>query len=387
MSRKAISRFLLSALLFGAFLLRAEVALQTRTNHVFEADGIEIANDFSGARLNGCERTGERQYLLSIRPENRPVNSSPWYAFRIRSREAVTVELTLDYGGDRHRYRPMVDDGTGWRRLPGDRVAISERRSRALVKLDIGAGWTRVAGQEMIGIEELGDWARGLGGKSSVIGRSMGGREIVGTELGSPEATNLLVVISRQHPPEVTGSIALMSFMERLVEERGFGESFGTLLVPLVNPDGVHEGHWRHNLAGVDVNRDWNGFRQPESRAVRDWILRRVSERNGRVVLFLDFHSTGEDVFYTQKNGAARVMPGFTEDWLKAIAGRMPKYEVRRSASHDPRKGTSKGWAHEVFHCPAITYELGDHTDRSLIRRQALVAAEEMMRLLTESAR
>jgi len=380
--RKAICWLVLWAL--APALCGAAVRLQTRTNHVFAADGIEIANDFSGARISGCERLSPRFYRIDVRPENQPINTSPWYAFRLRAKQATEVTVTLDYGGSRHRYCPKMDDGSGWRRLPQEAVAVSNHGTRATMTFMATTNWLRVAGQEMIGIEELGEWRRGLGGKESVIGKSLGGREIFGTELGSASATNLVVIISRQHPPEVTGSIGLMSFVERVMEDKSFMENVGILLVPLLNPDGVHEGHWRHNLNGVDLNRDWKHFRQPETRATRDWILRRVRERGGRVLLMLDFHSTHNDVFYTQEDKHATVPPDFTRRWLTAIDERLPQYKVRRVSSHNTGKGTSKGWGYEQFGCPAITYEFGDETDRDLIRRQTTVAAEEMSRLLLE---
>jgi hypothetical protein len=31
------------------------------------------------------------------------------------------------------------------------------------------------------------------------------------------------------------------------------------------NPDGVDKGHWRLNDGGVDLNRDWGPFTQPET--------------------------------------------------------------------------------------------------------------------------
>lgn len=365
-------------------LVGAAASPQTRTNHFFAADGIEIANDFSGARLNDCKRLSAFHYRLDIRPENKPINQSPWYAFRIRARSGASVRLTLDYGGSRHRYHPKVTDGSEWRPLPAKAVRVSPRGTQATITLEAGTNWTQVAGQELIGNQELAAWRRGLGGVESVVGKSLGGREIHGTELGSATATNLIVIISRQHPPEITGSLALMPFVDRLMEQTNFLARVGILLVPALNPDGIHEGHWRHNLNGVDLNRDWNQFRQPETRATRDWILRRVRERRGRVLLLLDFHSTYVDKFYTQSDEHETVPPRFTRDWLAAIGKRLPGYKVRRVAGHSTVKGTSKGWGYQQFGCPAITYELGDETDRELIRQQATVAAGEMTRLLAE---
>ena len=45
---------------------------------------------------------------------------------------------------------------------------------------------------------------------------------------------------------------------------------------------------------------------------------------------------------------------------------------------------TSIYWAHHTFGIPAITYEIGDNTDRALLKRVAAAAADEMMTLLME---
>lgn len=49
-----------------------------------------------------------------------------------------------------------------------------------------------------------------------------------------------------------------------------FRKHFVIKAFPMLNPDGVVNGHWRHNAMGVDLNRDWQNFNQPETRAVRD---------------------------------------------------------------------------------------------------------------------
>ena len=42
-----------------------------------------------------------------------------------------------------------------------------------------------------------------------------------------------------------------------------FRKEFEIIIVPMLNPDGVDEGNWRHNAGGVDLNRDWDLFVQP----------------------------------------------------------------------------------------------------------------------------
>lgn len=382
-------------LLFAFRCLAGEVTLQTRTNYVFESEGVRINNRFSGARVSACERIDEGKYRILIRPENTPINRSPWYAFKVRSRKEQTINITLRYHNAIHRYHPKTSrDGVRWEELPGSRFNVSPRRTEATLTLDVGRNPLWVAGQERLGIREIRNWMRKLrarGAKLKKIGSSLNDRAIHGLQLGSRSGTNMVIIVSRQHPPEITGTLGLMAFIERVLKEDDLAGSFrqniGVMLVPLMNPDGVREGHWRHNLAGVDLNRDWKEFRQPETRVVRDWIEETLKERRAHPLLFLDFHSTHYDVFYTQEDEHPTTPPDFTKHWLKAIGDRLPDYQVRRSASHNPDQPTSKAWAYDRFGCPAITYEYGDHTDRDLIQRQAGVAAEEMMRLLLEHLR
>jgi predicted deacylase len=160
---------------------------------------------------------------------------------------------------------------------------------------------------------------------------------------------------------------------------RNFRQEFKVLLVPLLNPDGLDLGHWRHNMGGVDLNRDWGTFAQPETRAVRDAIL--AFKEQGPVLLHLDFHSTFNDVFYTQTDEPQSPDP-FTKPWLDGISRRFPDYEVKRSPSEPMRLTTSTSWAYKTLGIPAITYELGDNTDRARLQAIAAGAAQEMMTLL-----
>ena len=66
------------------------------------------------------------------------------------------------------------------------------------------------------------------------------------------------------------------------------------MVFPLMNPDGVDLGHWRHNAGGIDLNRDWALYRQPETRLVADFIVKEVKTQKSQLVLGLDFS------FYTK---------------------------------------------------------------------------------------
>ena len=103
-------------------------------------------------------------------------------------------------------------------------------------------------------------------------------------------------------------------------------------------------------------------------------------------LVFLDFHSTGTNIFYAQPPTALRTNQGFTTRWLAAIRARCPDYRFEQDDSHNTEAATSKAWAVGAFGIPAITAEFGYNTDRDLIRRAAQVAAEEMMHLLLGTA-
>jgi len=170
------------------------------------------------------------------------------------------------------------------------------------------------------------------------------------------------------------------------------------VVIPLVNPDGVDNGHWRHNIYGVDLNRDWVNFNQAEPKVVKDEV-NKIFSNGGNIIFYIDFHSTQEDVFYTQT--LESLIPGnFDEEmeltakenhklmnnWLKNLQSRLPEYYVNiidtLSKTSSP---TSDRWIQKTFNVPAVTYETGDETNRELIEKVAETAAEELMRLLLKA--
>ncbi|MEL6531205.1 MAG: M14 family zinc carboxypeptidase, partial [Pseudomonadota bacterium] len=160
-----------------------------------------------------------------------------------------------------------------------------------------------------------------------------------------------------------------------------FRDRFDLIIIPNLNPDGVEHGHWRHNMGGLDLNRDWGPFSQPETQAAKS-VIDQI-EAPGLAV-FLDFHSTRRNVFYTQPVGADGTEYGFTAQWLQRSRAKLPDYAFDRQGAHNVDLPTSKTYIFEEFGIPAITYELGDETDRTEIAETARIFAQEMMTLLLE---
>ncbi len=378
----------------AADAVEKKVILQERKKWVFKEDGVTFNNEFAGARVNECTRLGKDEYRLLIKPENAPVNNSAWYAFQVQAKESKSITVRVIYEGGGHRYRPKFStDGTSWEPLATNLWQVSPKRTELTLQLKVESEALWVSGQEIITQETLNEWLENVVIQPYItrtnIGKSIGGRSIEAFEINDDAPPNYVFLISRQHPPEVTGQLGLMRFIETLTVDSPLGqqfrERFRVFVVPMVNPDGVHEGQWRHNLGGVDPNRDWVKFAQPETRAVRDAIVECLKEEGAKVYLMIDFHSTDQDIFYTQAVDAKTFPQGFTENWLAKIKERLPEYELNRSGAHNVGMPTSKYWGHEQYGIPAITLEFGDNTDRSFIRELTRASAEEMMKLLIEA--
>jgi cytosolic carboxypeptidase protein 6 len=360
----------------------------------FLGSGVWISNELPGGWLDDAWMEGDSLVVARIRPENTPVNNSAWYAFKLWSPERQGVRVRLTYEGGRHRYWPKARttvDGT-WEPLAPEAVRIDTSANAATVLLEVGPDTVWVAGQEMFTSSAFRAWNDSLASLPHVtlatVGTSPGGRPLEMLRITEdPQARRHVFLIGRQHPPEVTGTVALVRFVEELAGPsalaREFRRHFQVHVVPLVNPDGVDLGFWRHNTNGVDLNRDWVDFRQPETRAVRDALLGALDPPGAEVWFAADFHSTNRDVFYTLDRSLETHPAGLVDRWLDGIRGALPGYEVNDSPS-GLASPTSRNWFYREFGVPAVVYEVGDNTDRTLIRAVAVTAARSLMAVLIE---
>lgn len=333
-----------------------------------------IAFDFEGASTSRCAVRGEREFAILITPEHAPpINPSPWYAFRYRADPGADVTVRLQYLGGSHRYAPILTDGAASRPLD---IAVSEDKASATMTLPPGQGM--VSAQEVLGLTHfraaMQRWAAATGKEPEVIGQSHQGRPVEALRMGDPAAPHLVVLLGRQHPPEVTGVIAMEAFVDRLAAmlatDPALGARYQFLVVPMLNPDGVALGHWRANLGGVDLNRDWGAFTQPETSSIKRWLG--ALPDGVRPVLMLDFHSTYRNLFYVQGDEAGAAGEEFLSRWLGEREGAFPDYPFtieRRNAN--PGSGTTKNWFNETYGIPAYTYEAADTADRSGTRKAA----------------
>lgn len=358
--------------------------------------GVFVSNDFPSARLNDLSVKNDSTVTLRIQPENEPINNSAYFAFKAWGTSDKNVYFQFEYPkGYQHRYVPKyrVSDGP-W--MQTDSLMFSVKDSIATLKFNLSKDTVLIAAQELRTTKEVKDWYTSISKKNElvtnlkVIGKTHLGKDIPMMDIykGSKSEKNIIVLLTRQHPPEVTGYLAFQSFLETVLESGeltdAFLEKYRVLAFPLMNPDGVDLGHWRHNAGGVDLNRDWSKYRQPEILAVTHQIEQTIKEEGVKVLLGLDFHSTWHDVFYTNVERENTNLPSFVEDWFAQLEANIPNYKVNEKSATSTRP-VSKGWFLKRFNAVGITYEIGDETPRDFITLKGKVSAYEMMKLLTNS--
>ncbi len=361
----------------------------------FMEEGVWISNEFDGGRVSDAWQYGEDSFVIQLRPENAPVNNSAWYAFKVWSEVVRSIQVRLTYENGSHRYWPESRGlGETWQAMDSSAVQVDTVAREATFTLEVGPDTLWVAGQEMMTSADFDAWTAAIAEKPfvsrSVAGTSGRGRPMYMLEFGDPSATRHVMIIGRQHPPEATGTMGLLAFVEELTGDsplaQNFRDNIRVHVIPLVNPDGVDLGHWRHNTNGVDLNRDWEAFNQPETRVVRETFTEILQQPGHELWFAVDFHSTQRDVFYTLDRELETNLPGLTDRWFDFISTQLPDYEVNDSPGGVDGP-ISKSWFYKNFGANALIYEMGDQTDRALIQDVATTAAQAIMAVLMDELR
>ena len=370
-------------------------------------NGIHCSNDFKGARLNGIVLNDNLLTAL-IMPENAPINPSPWYAFKVWSDTKQDINLKISYlEGYTHRYYPNISqDGKTWKKVlqenysEGELMGTEGERKRPkdiTIKLSIGPAPIWIAAQELESSEQVFAWIDQMDDltfvSTSEIGKSREGKPIRMLKIGQNDDQRMNMIISRQHPPEVTGYLAMKAFVETLCSDhetaQKFRSKYNTYVIPLANPDGVDHGHWRHNTGGIDLNRDWRAFNQPETSIIRDFMQNKVKTTGGKFYFAFDFHSTWEDIYYTINPIHKGNMPGLVPAMIQMMSDEIEGYEanIRPGPAElvPERLINSSTFFFSEFKAEALTYEIGDNTPRDLIKKKGEVSAMKLMEYMLEN--
>ena len=372
------------------FFISPLFASNITTNKECSTDTVKIDFSFSGSGNLSCEVIKSDYIKIFINPElDDSINPSPWFAFR-KSEHSKSIKLALDYKNYHHRYHPKISiDKKSWNKI--DEANISKKENGKIVVIDFlpSSQKNYVASQELITNFWYNKWYNELENsgrvRREVIGFSVLKNPIpmffVEKNINNP----YILILGRQHPPEVTGAFAMRGFINQLLNKNSLSDSFlknyNILFVPLMNPDGVMNGYWRYNENKKDLNRDWGIFIQPETDAVN----KKLTElKNKKLALFIDFHSTFKNLFYISDIVEESPMKNFLEDWLlgsrKSLSEANYKYEIINSLNKD--NGVSKNYIFNKYKIPSVTYEVSDNEDRDVIQQSSSILAINLMELL-----
>ncbi len=372
-------------------LAATQAELQRRRRRLF--DEILFDNTASGSRLSEVLRLKEGSYLAISRPEVRPINPSPWYAFAIESKHPCMIELTIRVdasqdGRPLKASRPWLShDGVNYIQLEEENW--NREGTDCVATLQLPAGRLHLAAWKPKTLEAINAWTDRIAALSFVshesIGLSYEGRPIRQLAFGAGAEPRWIFVLGGQHPPEITGNIGLEAFVEALCasdELAGeFRRHFRTVVIPMINPDGKHHGHWRTTLGGVDPNRDWFDQSQPEVQAVVGHLSGLA--KSGTVCYGTDFHSTNRDFVYVESRAAAPGVSEFTRAWLEKAEALMDAEKVVTVPGRSMNP-CSREWLAQRFDCPAYTREFRYDQAEEEVRRKAGAEARAMMELLIE---
>ena len=354
---------------------------------------VQIDFDFPGAGNLTCEIINSKYIKFFINPEtDDSINPSPWFAIR-KSKHSEDIKLEFDYKNYQHRYDPKIsNDKKIWKKINQTNILRDENGKIIIINFSPSNEKEYISSQELITEDWYNDWFNYLEGlervKSELIGLSVLKKPI--TMFFVEENTNnpYILILGRQHPPEVTGAIAIKSFVNELISKNDLSESFldnyNIIFVPLMNPDGVENGYWRYNENKKDLNRDWGIFSQPETKSVNNKLINFKDDK--KIEVFIDFHSTYKNIFYISDISESHKLQNFLKNWLNNSKPDLLKidYDYKIVNSMSPNNGVSKNYIFNTYNIPSVTYEVSDVEDRDKIKKSSSILSKKLMHSLLE---
>ncbi|MBC8869631.1 MAG: peptidase M14 [Planctomycetes bacterium] len=130
------------------------------------------------------------------------------------------------------------------------------------------------------------------------IGETVEGRPLEMLRVGSHDAPHRVLIRARAHPWEPGGNWVVQGMIRRLLKDdkkaRAYRDRYSVHIMPMANKDGVARGWTRFNVAGKDLNRNWDQPADPafapENRVLETWIESMITEGR-KPDLMIDFHN------------------------------------------------------------------------------------------------
>lgn len=333
-----------------------------------------------------------------------------WYAFMVGIGETVgPIELALcwppaahqvggEYAGN-HPFAEVLDriifldHGDGhWQRLEH----VERHEDVAHILVPPGPAGRRLAvGMPVTGadLDDLLAIARG-GAHVEHIGTAPEGSPIHAISLGdAATARGSLVISAYQHFSEWAGIRMVAAMLRYLLGEDQEAEALRRrwrwIFYPCINADALYLGWQADPQAdkGINLNRDWGPFVQPQTRAVRDHMLSTLAS-GPPLRHLLDLHM-GWHSRDTCGAGLTVFEPGAAEPHLIDTQAAFARHLYDRADYTDfiwHHGGVDRpnfaGWATGTFHVPGQTLEVSRHRWRRRADNAWLPPSPELERRL-----
>ncbi|MCX5685646.1 MAG: M14-type cytosolic carboxypeptidase [Planctomycetota bacterium] len=248
-------------------------------------------------------------YLLYDYERSSPNRAAGHWHFQVQAAKGSDLTFVLhnfDNIWNGHKASPVSEktiaylshDGRKWTVIPTEKLEGNLIRFRVHMESD-SLYVARVEPYRLSDLERLLAEIRGHPlVEVTPIGSTVEGRPLEIIRVGRPDAPHRVLLRARAHAWEPGGNWVVEGLVRSLLaddaENRRYLGSYCVYIMPLANKDGVARGWTRFNVAGKDINRNWDKPADPklspENHALEAW-LEAMAAKGKRIELAIDLHN------------------------------------------------------------------------------------------------
>jgi murein tripeptide amidase MpaA len=311
----------------------------------------------------------------------------------------VYIKFTYPEGIS-HRYYPKISsDGNNWVDLDQEQIVSypgsgenndpDKADREAIIRINTGPDTLWIAANKMVSSADVESWLDSLSQNSFVttenIGSSHQNNPIYAVRIDDSEAKKNIIVMARQYPSMSVGTLAMQSFINQIIQDTELANSFrseyNVILFPHINPDGVDQGNWSHNMGGVNLTEDWGQqTMQPEIRAIKSHIESLASKDDNSFYLNIDIRSNRESILYVYNADSTNRMNALTMDIAEAVDEYLPEYtpSIKTRQSGD-NYYIAEDYYYKKFGMESLVVIIDEDSTHDLIDKKGRALAESVM--------
>ena len=248
-------------------------------------------------------------FLLYDHERNSRNRAAGHWHFRVEADKGSTLTIVLNNLSNIYNGRegtPAKEESVTFVSVDGQQWSPLETEllegNRLRFQLKMAAGVMYVARVEPYRLSDLNGLLAEIKGHPRVhierLGDTLAGRPLEIISIGRMDAPHHVLIRARAHPWEPGGNWVVQGMIRRLLKEDPFAADclarYAIHTLPMANKDGVARGLTRFNLAGKDLNRNWDtpadARLAPENAALERWIAKAIEEGR-KPDLMIDFHN------------------------------------------------------------------------------------------------